>query len=387
MVIAFLTLSLSCFFLMGEFFEKATSDLLKVWLNTEQVSLDQGNYISSFSKLQRSIYKDSYIKGFVVTDSDGRAVFSTGKIFQVKGISYSNHRFIVVHRGFFSNVQQAQFAKLRMTVFSSSDELMYVYLLIVGYIILLSSIFAYFLKRIVTREEQVKVEKEMLRLTEIANINEALSNQARQVAHDIRSPLSVLNMIVPALADDSAERKDLVNQAVERINGIAAELLNKGTISNGLNYRYNPLKIIERIVNEKKATLTEGITLKHDAVDPQLDVVVKMKESDLERILSNLINNSIEATDIKTGQIFCSFQTSSDCFEIVITDNGKGIPSHLLDKLGQKGFSYGKESSNSSGSGLGLFHAKSALEEIGGRLLISSISKSGTTVRLQFPRS
>ena len=385
MVTTFLILSLSCFFLMGEFFEKATSDLLKVWLNTEQVSLDQGNYISSFSKLQRSIHKDSYIKGFTVIDSEGRVVFSTGETFHVDNVSYSNHKFIVVHRGFFSNAQQAQFAKLRMTVYSSSDDLMFIYLLIVGYIVLLSSVFVFFLKRIITREEQVKTEKEMLRLTEIAKINEALSIQAKQVAHDIRSPLSVLSMIVPSLVDDSVEKKDLVKQAVDRINSIAEELLNKHIRSNLGYYSYSPRKIIERIVNEKNATLVGDISLTYDAIDPSIVIAVKMKESDLERILSNLINNAIEAVDNKTGEIKCSFQRIEEYFEFTIIDNGKGIPNHLLDKLGQNGVSFGKEGSASSGSGLGLFHAKKTLEEVGGELLIANRPTNGIIARVRLP--
>ncbi|AZZ37479.1 hypothetical protein CIK05_11970 [Bdellovibrio sp. qaytius] len=386
MIIAFLTLSISCFIVMGEFFEKATSDLLKVWLNTEQVSLDQGNYISSFSKLQRSIHEDSYIKGFSVTDSDGREVFATGERFPVSSVSYSNHTFIVVHRGFFSNVQQAQFSKLRMTVYSSANELMYIYLMIVGYIVILSSVFVFFLKRIVAREEQIKNETELLRLSEIATINEALSTQAKQVAHDIRSPLSVLNMIVPLLTDASDEKKDLINQAVERINSIASELLSKRTNANSYGYKINPQNLVEKIINEKKVVLNKGVVLKHDIVRRDLEISSKLKESELERMLSNLINNSIEAVDLNKGQILCSFLTNENYFEFVVVDNGKGIPHHLIDKLGQKGASFGKESHTSSGTGLGLFHAKNAIEAVGGKLVIVSPANQGTIVKIQLPK-
>lgn len=388
MLIAFLVLSVSCFVFMGKFFEKATSDLLKIWLNTERVSLDQGNYISSFSKLQRSIGNDSYIKGFVVSDGDGRTVFSTGEVFRIPGKYHTSGSFMVVHSGFFSNIQQAQFSKLRMSVYSSSADLMYIYLLIVGYIVLLSSIFAYFLKRIVTREEQVKNEKELLRLSEIASINQALSIQAKQVAHDIRSPLSVLNMIIPIFSDESEEKKDLIKQAVERINNIASELLTKSVTQSNNNYNYNPLKLIQRIINEKNVALgAEGILLKLDHIDQDITIFVKIKESDLERILSNIINNSIEAVDPRAGHIICSFNSYENNFEFAVADNGKGIPSHLIDKLGQQGASFGKESHVNSGSGLGLFHAKKVLEEIGGRLEISSRLNEGTVVRIQLPRA
>lgn len=380
-------LSVSCFLLITEFFEKATSDLLKIWLNTERVSLGQGNYISSFSKLQRSIGNDSYIMGFVVRDSDGRTVFSTGEVFQAPAAYHSSDSFIVVERGFFSNIQQAQFSNLRMFVYSSSAVLKYIYLLIVGYIVLLSSVFIFFFKRIITREEQVKNEKELLRLSEIASINEALSIQAKQVAHDIRSPLSVLNMIVPILSDESEEKKDLVKQAVVRINNIASELLNKSMAESNNNYNYNPSKLIHRIINEKNVAFgTQGILLKAEHIDQKIDMLVKIKESDLERILSNIINNSIEAVDQSSGHIICSFKSYENCFEFAVADNGKGISSHLIDKLGQKGATFGKESHINSGSGLGLFHAKKVLEEIGGRLEISSRLSEGTVVRIQLPR-
>lgn len=384
MSVAFLTLSFSCFFLMRGYFEKATSDLLKVWLNTEQVSLDQGNYISSFSKLQRSIYKDSYIKGFVVKDSDGREVFSTGRIFPVKSVNYNNHQFVVVDRGFFSTAQQAQFANLRMTVFSSSVELMYTYLLIVGYFVILSLVFAYFVKKIAAREEQIKTENEMNRLNEIVNINEALSNQAKQVAHDIRSPLSVLNLIVPQFADDSNERMVLVQQAVDRINSIAADLLNKRVTKSDSEDKCNASKIIEKIVSEKRVALRENIFLKNEATN--FDVIINMSSLELERILSNLINNSIEAMGDNGGHITCVLQQDINFHDIVVKDNGKGIPEHLFDKIGQRGVSFGKEKNYSSGSGLGLFHAKQTLEKNGARLLISSALSVGTTITLRFPK-
>ena len=67
-----------------------------------------------------------------------------------------------------------------------------------------------------------------------------------------------------------------------------------------------------------------------------------------------------------------------------ISDNGKGIPVHILEKIGIKGFSYGKENISTAGSGIGLHYAIETLKYWGGDLKISSIQNQGTQISLEF---
>jgi signal transduction histidine kinase len=71
--------------------------------------------------------------------------------------------------------------------------------------------------------------------------------------------------------------------------------------------------------------------------------------------------------------------------EIKIADSGKGIPKLLIDKLGGKGISFGKESHKTAGSGLGLYHAVTTVKSWGGDLSITSLEGHGTTITIKIP--
>jgi hypothetical protein len=119
--------------------------------------------------------------------------------------------------------------------------------------------------------------------------------------------------------------------------------------------------------------------------------------SDLQRILSNLINNAVEAItheglitiSLKTEKSQPARQTASDTSPreadyliLSIEDNGKGIPESVLDKLGQVGVSYDK----TTGTGLGLPHAIETMKKYHGDLQIASGLGKGTKIMLSLPQ-
>ena len=82
------------------------------------------------------------------------------------------------------------------------------------------------------------------------------------------------------------------------------------------------------------------------------------------------------------GRIEVTLTKNESTITIKITDNGKGIPSDLLKKVGTDYFSYGKQ----EGSGLGITYAKEILETWSGSLTIESDAGNGTQVTLHFPQ-
>ena len=76
---------------------------------------------------------------------------------------------------------------------------------------------------------------------------------------------------------------------------------------------------------------------------------------ELQRVVSNLVENSIEAikedkaTDV--GEVSIYIEVDALNLKVRIEDNGQEIPENLLDKVRQKGGSYGKD----GGEGLGLY--------------------------------
>jgi hypothetical protein len=99
------------------------------------------------------------------------------------------------------------------------------------------------------------------------------------------------------------------------------------------------------------------------------------------RVISNLVNNAVEACQGKNGSVAIEAERCAEGFSLAILDNGKGIPAAIMGKMGQRGFTFEKE----GGLGLGVFGAKEFVESLGGQLVISSQATGGTKVNLIVP--
>ncbi|MEK6705434.1 MAG: ATP-binding protein [Bdellovibrionota bacterium] len=102
-----------------------------------------------------------------------------------------------------------------------------------------------------------------------------------------------------------------------------------------------------------------------------------IQQIELGRVLSNLIDNSVEATndDCKV-EVILKKKDKKILFSVI--DNSMGIPAEILPKLGQRGISYGKP----AGAGLGLYHACNSIRKCGGELTIDSSENKGATVNI-----
>lgn len=231
----------------------------------------------------------------------------------------------------------------------------------------------------------------------------ALSEIAAQVSHDIRSPLSALNIVVGNLDSIPDEKRQLIHDVSSRINKIANDLLARYRISStpdansGLVARTQstepeeertPLRIsnlLLRLVAEKRALIPcqSKVQIKTD-IPSATDAFCLGNDSDLSRVLSNLLNNSLEAVEGE-GKVTIALRTSANEIAIMVSDSGKGIPPEILEVLGHERCSQGK-SGTTSGTGLGVFHAKRTVESYGGKLHIQSQVGVGTIVTVVLPR-
>ena len=255
----------------------------------------------------------------------------------------------------------------------------------------------------------VKVISAIKRLSEVerkSKLLEAQANIAKQVSHDIRSPLSALNMVLTTLKDLPEEKRILMRNAVQRINDIANDLLSKGKeasiqAATAVAQRGNPTQksgaksgaevvllpaLVDSLVSEKRIQYRDQIDVQIESdFKDSFGAFVMADGKELMRLLSNLINNSIEAFPNSSGEVVVSVRAYKEIIQLTIKDNGSGIPPEILQKLGEAGVSHGKEGTN-SGSGLGIYHAKRSVEEIGGRFNISSSVGAGTIIEINLTR-
>jgi signal transduction histidine kinase len=233
-----------------------------------------------------------------------------------------------------------------------------------------------------------------------------VAETAEQVSHDIRSPLSVLNLISSTLTDIPEETRITLRSVSNRINDIANQLLQKSqnkqvnrnigqsvdhllkqpvnTISD-LTFELLPA-IIDMLVSEKRIQFRtdSSVSIETDLVE-SYGAFAKINSIEFKRVISNLINNAVEAIKRPDGRVVVAVKNYDTKIIVSIRDNGSGIPAHILSQLGQQGVTYGKAGTE-SGSGLGVYHAKRTIESFDAKFVINSRENFGTEIRMEFPK-
>ncbi|WP_413289896.1 sensor histidine kinase [Bdellovibrio sp. HCB337] len=243
----------------------------------------------------------------------------------------------------------------------------------------------------------------MLRLkTEAAKMKaevqyaQELTSISKKLAHDIRSPISALNMLAGAFSNLDPNHKEIVQSVVTRINGIADELLTKDRNSDRLSRMLPALEenssetcalvsTIEMLIKEKSIEFQRNSLVQIELRPHSFsrDLILLLSATEISRIVSNVINNSVEAIT-ENGNIYIELGENNHQATIAITDFGKGIPEEVLSKLKLSAFSYGK---NGAGNGLGILNAYNSLKAVGGDLNIVSKPGVGTKVTISIPLS
>ncbi len=214
---------------------------------------------------------------------------------------------------------------------------------------------------------------------------------ARQVAHDIRSPLTALEIITKKLQPINSEEILLAQGVFNRINEIAENLLQSTKDipihTKNLEEKFIPSKVILDIVNEKKLLVGKDVTVSFDSDIKADGILCSGIKTEFARILSNLIQNSFEAKLAEKHLSINIFLRNQENFlNVSILDNGCGISEELLPKLAIKGNSFNKNTTT-SGHGLGLYHAKQCIKNWGGNFQIFSRKDQGTQVTLALVKS
>ncbi|MEK6627420.1 MAG: HAMP domain-containing sensor histidine kinase [Bdellovibrionota bacterium] len=242
--------------------------------------------------------------------------------------------------------------------------------------------------------------------------SETLISVARQVAHDIRSPLSALTMLLDTFNSVPEEKRLIIRGAIQRINDIANDLLQKSKekgaesqiiipshqkiTSNEIEPEYIAQKtqielipsVVDLIISEKRIQYRDKMNIEiiSDFSNSYGDFAA-INANELKRVLSNLINNSVEAFSDQNGKVMVSIQSDKTTVSVIVRDNGKGIPAAILANLGEKGVTHGKETLATAGSGLGIYHAKQCIESFSGQFEIISKVGIGTTITMTLPKA
>ncbi len=193
----------------------------------------------------------------------------------------------------------------------------------------------------------------------------AMGHLAAGVAHQIRNPLNSIHMIAQMMGRNSGLEKNLKTQARHiqdesgRIEEIIQQFLDFSTPRQPMPQRLDLSELIrETVAVQTAAHGLKGMQFKVD-VSP---VEVFLDRSFLIEVLENLIRNAVEATEGR-GKVHISSDLVGQEVEVVVEDNGPGIPTGSREKVFDLYFT-----TRPTGSGLGLSLTAQMVTALGGHL-------------------
>ena len=240
-----------------------------------------------------------------------------------------------------------------------------------------------------TAEQDLILEKSQVESinNELQHANQELDRFVYSTSHDLSAPLKSIRGLI-TLSKMEPQNSDVyldkINLSVNRLEDFIGEVLDYSR-TNRKNLTLETINLRE-LIEEINAKFEFLETFSKINFSYQLKVELITSDRFLLRVaLSNLISNAIKyQKKFEAHHPFVeikSFEDSQDLF-IEVIDNGEGIKTEYQDKLFNMFY---RGTMSSSGSGLGLYIAKEAMQKLGGHIHVKSSWGEGSTFRIQLP--
>ncbi|MFT5347513.1 MAG: PAS domain S-box-containing protein [Bacteroidia bacterium] len=256
----------------------------------------------------------------------------------------------------------------------------------------ISKINAYNEELIFQNEEIEKREVELILANkELKKTNSELDRFVYSASHDLRSPLKSLLGLSNMIIDDISPENRIQLEQMVMMQSSIIKLDN--FIEDILDYSRNARLEVARKAIDFKQTIDDIMkNLGHmdgaDTIELKLEIDQKIEfisdRARVNMILNNIISNAIKYKDNSKKNAFIAINVdcSNDFSTISIEDNGIGIDEKNLGRIFDMFY---RATNASSGSGLGLYIAKEAIEMINGTMKIESELSQGTKLSITIP--
>jgi two-component system, NtrC family, nitrogen regulation sensor histidine kinase NtrY len=234
--------------------------------------------------------------------------------------------------------------------------------------------------------EELASSAEMLARSERES---AWREMARQVAHEIKNPLTPMKLSVQHLQRAWKENSPNLDQIMQRFSQTLIEQID--ALSNIANEFSNFAKMprtkneevdIESVL-QNTVSLYEGISNIQLILENRVEgpAMVFADKDQLLRIFSNLLKNAVQSIDMDAeGLIKVSMKRDHSSFIVSVEDNGSGISDEEKSRIFTPNFT-----TKTGGMGLGLAMVKSMVENAGGEVWFTSTQGHGSVFYVRLP--
>ncbi|REK36154.1 MAG: sensor histidine kinase [Bacteroidetes bacterium] len=219
----------------------------------------------------------------------------------------------------------------------------------------------------------------------------AWREMAKQVAHEIKNPLTPMKLSIQHLQkvwkENHPDREKLLQnmsetliRQIDALSHIAEEFSNFAQMPKARVQDVELTSVLTSVIDLFSKTPQMEFSFEH----PQIKCFVKADRDQLERAFSNLIKNAIQSIpEGRMGLIRIGLgQGTEGFYRVSISDNGIGIPENQRDKIFRPNFT-----TKSSGMGLGLSLVKNIIDFSNGRIWYSSEYNNGSSFFVELPVS
>jgi two-component system, NtrC family, nitrogen regulation sensor histidine kinase NtrY len=216
----------------------------------------------------------------------------------------------------------------------------------------------------------------------------AWREMARQVAHEIKNPLTPMKLSIQylqkAIDNNSANVKEMASsvaktlvEQIDHLSKIASDFSQFANIGNPKKEVFDLHELLYSLTSLYETT--ENLLFKWVPVHQR--IMVYADKTQLNRLFTNLLQNAMEACDNNSRRVISvSEEYREDSIIVKVADNGEGIPMEMQSKIFIPNFT-----TKSSGTGLGLAMSKTIVEQVKGKIWFETVEGEGTTFYVELP--
>ena len=218
---------------------------------------------------------------------------------------------------------------------------------------------------------------------------QAWSEMARQIAHEIKNPLTPMRLSIQHLIRlkqrgvEGWEEKfeDVASSLLEQID-ILSNTASEFSSFAKFYYEETTLLDLAELINDQKLFFDtrENIRIVYDYC--HRGCMVQVRKGQIIRVLVNLLSNAIQALEEKGGYIRITLREDAGFYIVAIDDNGPGVKPEDEHKLFKPNFT-----TKSSGTGLGLAICRNIIEQSGGKISYHRSELGGACFSFSLPIS